>query len=265
MGEIGGIEDVEKSDEEKYERKDDIEIITSKDSFLNDIYTAEGKQEVCKDSKDDRGVEENETTPEEKITTPYKEDTVKEISLESKSTDEKLTEQNKSELKTEPLQEPDEIKIHDTPEETKEKEDVGSPQKTDSLPEREEKSNFIWADEVETERGIESEPCDINIEKAEQIVEEIVMKAEKVMDQVQGKLQDDEAKKSSTESLTEFSKISQESQGVVKKLEESYSSVKVETTKEEEKSSVTISVDSFHQIEKESKEIVSKLKESYNE
>merc|ERR1712080_280716 len=68
--EIGGIEDVEKSDEEKYERKDDIEIITSKDSFLNEIYTAEGKQEVCKESKDGRGVEENETTPEEKITTP---------------------------------------------------------------------------------------------------------------------------------------------------------------------------------------------------
>merc|ERR1712080_771534 len=42
--EIGGIEDVEKSDEEKYERKDDNEIVTSKDSFLNDIYTAEKKQ-----------------------------------------------------------------------------------------------------------------------------------------------------------------------------------------------------------------------------
>merc|ERR1711874_280965 len=84
-------------------------------------------------------------------------------------------------------------------------------------------------------------------------------------DQVQCKLQDDEAKKASTESLTEFDKISQESQEVVQKLEQSYSSVKIETAQQEDKTSTKISVDSFHHIEQESKEIVNQLEKSYNE
>merc|ERR1712037_1048948 len=72
------------------------------------------------------------------------------------------------------------------------------------------------------------------------------------------KLNKSDTTKASTESLTEFSKITQESKEVVQKLEESYIKVK-----EEEKSSISVSGDSFQRIEQESKEIVSKLNESY--
>merc|ERR1712088_1008378 len=113
----------------------------------------------------------------------------------------------------------------------------------------------MGADEVEREKN---QAYEMNIERAEKVVEEIVLKAEKVMDQVQEKLNKSDTTKASTESLTEFSKITQESKEVVQKLEESYIKVK-----EEEKSSISVSGDSFQRIEQESKEIVSKLNESY--
>merc|ERR1712037_656613 len=67
-----------------------------------------------------------------------------------------------------------------------------------------EKTELVWADEVEREKN---EAYEMNIEKAEKVVEEIVLKAEKVMDQVQEKLNKSDTTKASTESLTEFSKI----------------------------------------------------------
>jgi hypothetical protein len=73
------------------------------------------------------------------------------------------------------------------------------------------KPKLVWADEVEKEKSSRGEAYETNLEKAEKVVEEIVIKAEKMMDQVQEKLNKKDTTKSSSESLTEFSKISQES------------------------------------------------------
>merc|ERR1719495_2519281 len=166
---------------------------------------------------------------------------------ETPTTEEKVIDTKESKSPSEMVSEEKEIPITDQKEDTKDE----SPSFDTS-----EKTELIWADEVEREKN---QAYEMNIERAEKVVEEIVLKAEKVMDQVQEKLNKSDTTKASTESLTEFSKITEESKEVVQKLEESYIKVK-----EEEKTTISVSGESFQRIEQESKEIVCKLNESYH-
>merc|ERR1712080_515535 len=144
-----------------------------------------GDLKGCKTGKIALSFEFTEDMPTDISETSEKEDIDTTAIVKESGEEQESTAQNDNKVTSDLIDATEENKENNIKEQegkTNEKGENESNKEIDFATVKEEKSGLIWADEVEREKDSNYDTYDINMEQAEQIVEDIVKKAEKVVD-----------------------------------------------------------------------------------